>query len=139
MKKIIRFFDRFEDKVRAKLSRLPILYSFLGAVSIVLFWRAVWALADQIHLSYGWSLLVSMIVLMATGLFVSFFVGDAILVSGIKREKKLIEKTEDEVDREANVLKNVQGELSRDEIILSDMRKELNEIKSILANLNNQK
>ena len=34
------------------------------------------------------------------GLFVSFFIGDTILISGLKQEKKLTEKTEKEVAEE---------------------------------------
>jgi hypothetical protein len=36
---ILAFFDKLEDKTRAKLSRVPLLYAFLGGIGIVLFWR----------------------------------------------------------------------------------------------------
>ena len=57
------------------------------------------------------SILVSVIIMLATGLFVSVFVGDAIIFSGLKKEKKLIEKTESEVESEMERLKKIQAEM----------------------------
>lgn len=111
--KILKYFDKLEDQIRGRLSRYPIIYSLIGGTAIVLFWRGVWITADQIVLwfpeSYHWvdgpiSLMTSILLLLATGLFVSFFVSDRIILSGIKQEKKLVEKTESEVRQESDVL-----------------------------------
>ncbi|MES2087616.1 MAG: hypothetical protein V4467_01340 [Patescibacteria group bacterium] len=115
MTKILKFFDHLEDKTRGQLSHVPILYALIGAVSIVLFWRGIWDLADILALKGGlWaiifdpiiSLLISMIILLGTGIFVSFFIGDRIIMSGLKHEKKVEEKTESEV-RDEEVLIHV--------------------------------
>jgi hypothetical protein len=45
-------------------------------------------------------LLLVTAILLATGLFVSYFIGDAILLSGVKSQKKLADKTEKEVKEE---------------------------------------
>ena len=82
-----------------------------------------------------YSLIVSTIVLLLTGLFTSFFVGDTILISGLKKEKKLIEKTEDEVDREGSVLKRLQSNVSREESILLEVQKELKELREAVYTL----
>src|SRR3989338_3607214 len=111
--KTFHFFDRLEDRVRARLSRRPILYSLIGGVAIVLFWRGVWMLADEIGLSSISSIIISVVIMLMTGLFVSFFVGDRIVLSGLKREKKLIEKTEEEVQAEAAELTQVKKELHK--------------------------
>jgi hypothetical protein len=120
LKKILTFFDKFEDRVREKLSRRPILYTFIGGVSVVLFWRGVWHTADIFEKKGGilgiifsgpGSIIVSALMLLATGLFVSFFVGDVILMSGLKREKKLIEKAESEIKGEKEILTEIQSEL----------------------------
>lgn len=115
-RKIINFFDKFEDGIRIRLSKFPVVYTILGGVSIVLFWRGVWHTADTLESKGGWigflftphiSILVVILVLLATGLFVSAFIGDAILLSGLKQEKKLHEKTEKEVREGENKLNDI--------------------------------
>lgn len=54
---------------------------------------------------------LSVSVLLATGLFTAFFIGDSILISGIKGEKKLIEKTEVEIKKESSALFDIKNEL----------------------------
>lgn len=100
MKGIINWFDKFEDKIRARLSKHPILYALIGGTSIVLFWRGVWHLADRISFTSGpngelFSLGLSVVVMLATGTFVSFFITNRVLLSGLLHEKKLAEKTHD--------------------------------------------
>lgn len=110
MTQIVRFFDRLEDKIRARLSRSPILYSLIGGVGVVLFWKGTWEVAETIPSLYGWpSLVLGVLIMLPTGLLVSFFIGDSIVLSGLKREKKLAEKTEQEILAE----KNVAEELSK--------------------------
>ncbi len=96
-KKIIKFFDKLEDKVREKLSHYPIFYALVGGVGIVLFWRGVWYVADEIGLGAWASIVISVIILLMTGLFVSFFIGHYIIFSGLKQEKKIEEKEENEI------------------------------------------
>ena len=116
------FFDKLEDKVRSHLSHRPILYTFIGGFAIVLFWRGVWMTADLFPFLTGpVSIAISVIVLLGTGLFASFFVGDVILISGLKKEKKLIEKTETEIKGEAEVLGEIQHELERIEVMVGDI------------------
>ncbi|MDO8492789.1 MAG: hypothetical protein Q7S34_04065 [bacterium] len=137
MKRILHFFDRLEDKVRARLSHYPIIYSLVAGFAIVIFWWSVWQLADQISLSPFWLLVGSVLVLLITGVFTSFFVGDTILISGLKKEKKLIEKTEDELNLESSALKRLQGDVSREEIFLSEIRSELKELKTMMERFKN--
>ena len=90
IKHIIKFFDKLEDKVRGGLSRNPIIYTLIGGIAIVLFWRGVWLTADLFPFLTGpVSVVVSVSILLITGLFVSFFIGDQVIISGIKKEKKL--------------------------------------------------
>ncbi|MEK7646369.1 MAG: hypothetical protein AAB381_01600 [Patescibacteria group bacterium] len=53
------------------------------------------------------SLIIVVVILLATGLFVSYFIGDTILMSGLRREKKFQEKTEKEVREEEATLKDI--------------------------------
>lgn len=120
--KIIKFFDKFEDGVRASLSRHPIPYALLGSISIVLFWRGVWMIADDFPILTGpVSFVVSLVILLGSGLFVSFFIGDRIILSGLRQEKKLAEKTEEEVKSEGNVMKDIENKLDRIERDLNEL------------------
>ena len=101
--KIINFFDKLEDKVRSKLSHYPIIYALIGGVGIVLFWRGVWYVADDMSLGSWASIIISIILLLMTGLFVSFFIGHYIIFSGLKQEKKIEEKEEDEIRAELDL------------------------------------
>jgi hypothetical protein len=123
---IVRFFDHMEDKVRGWFSRHPFLYAIYGGIGIVLFWRGVWHGMDTIAqyyffrseaystidvLSSGWDPLVSFIIgsliLLSCGLFVSELIGKEIIISGLRGEKKLTERTETEVRTETGALAEV--------------------------------
>ncbi len=130
-KKIFVFFDKFEDQVRGHLSHYPILYTIIGGVAIVLFWRGVWHTADILQARGGiWgfifyepvNMILVIIVLLATGLFVSYFIGDTILISGLKQQRKLHEKTEKEVKEEEATLNDIQQSIK-------EIKKEVDEIK----------
>jgi len=95
VKKIFSFFDRLEDFVRIELSHNPILYALVGAVGIILLWKGVWEVAELIPGLHGLgSIVMGVIILLVSGLLVSFFIGDSIIISGFKKEKKLVEKSE---------------------------------------------
>ncbi len=129
------FFDLLEDKVRGFLSHFPIPYAFIGAVGIVLFWRGVWHTADYLMLTWQanhlvgstidlsnelwWdgplSILAGTVILLIIGLFVSNFLGNEIIISGLRGEKKISEKTETELQSEVNAISEIKEEL--DEVV----------------------
>lgn len=111
IKKILHFFDKLEDKVRHKLSQTPVIYAIIGGISIVLFWRGVWHLADEWGMSSWASLIVSVILMLATGTFVSFFLGEQILLSGLREEKRIDEKTEEEIEQEDERITRIRTEI----------------------------
>ena len=113
MKKISKYFDKLEDRVRGKLSHYPILYAFLGGIGIVLFWRGVWHIADDIRIGSVVSILVGSVILLITGVFVSTFIGNRLIISGLVGEKKLAEKEESEIRTEEAELQNLQSTLKR--------------------------
>ena len=43
--------------------------------------------------------------------FVSFFIGDSIIISGFKKEKKLADKTESEIRSEKEIIQNIEAKL----------------------------
>ena len=115
IKLIVKFFDKLEDKVRGRLSHKPILYALVGGAAHVLFWRGVWHLADDYGMGSWESLLVGAGVLLVSGLFVAAFIGEQVILSGLKGEKKLVDKTEEEVKQESRAIFNLRQEF--DEII----------------------
>ena len=130
MSSFVKFFDKLEDKTRGRLSRNPILYAIVGGICVVLFWRAVWITADLLADRGGWlgfvfspgvSLALSTLGLLVTGLFVSFFIGDRIILTGLKHEKKLAEKTEKEVAEEEAKVKELHAHIAHIEKRLDEL------------------
>ncbi|OGI65475.1 hypothetical protein A3A95_02690 [Candidatus Nomurabacteria bacterium RIFCSPLOWO2_01_FULL_39_18] len=126
-KKVLRFFDKLEDKVRGRLSHYPILYAFLGGIGVVLFWRGVWHIADDINISSIISIIIGSILLLITGVFVSAFIGSRLIISGLIGEEKLVEKEESEIETEEAQIKNLQNTLSRLEKKLDHIDREIEE------------
>lgn len=130
---VYKFFDTLEDRIRGRLSRTPILYALFGGIGVVLFWRGVWHSADYFTYRYltgvlhseslegtimpWWdgplSLVWGALILLSTGLLVSDFIGNEILLSGLKGEKKLTEKTVDEIEQEANEVKQIRRDVRK--------------------------
>jgi len=115
MKSIVKFFDKLEDKIRQHLSHKLLVYAFLSGTVVVLFWKGIWDTADFLQAQggfwaavfYGPNLIVwTTVVLSLTGVFVSFFVGDRVILSGLKHEKSIEEKTEAELKAEDVEIKN---------------------------------
>jgi hypothetical protein len=125
MKNIVHFFDKLEDKIRKQLSRYPIAYGFVGGIGVVLFWRGIWHTADDIGMSGTTSIILGTIILLLSGVFVSVFVGNRIIITGLRGEKKLAEKTEDEISLEESELEHIQRTVSHIEKELSDIKKDL--------------
>lgn len=119
---IVKFFDKLEDKVRARLSRWPIAYALVGAIGIILMWKGIWEAAGGFPFLFGLpSAILGTIILLMTGLLVSFFIGDTIILSGLNREKKLAEKTEIEVQSEELSIKHIVVRLQAIEKKLDDL------------------
>lgn len=125
--KIFSFFDQLEDRTRHALSRHPVPYALIGGVAIVLFWRAVWELADLApYIHPGWWLAGSVVIMLLTGTFVSFFIGENIIISGLKASKRIDEKTEDELREEDEHIKHLYD-------LVHEVRNDIKEIKSKLG------
>lgn len=138
IEKIFKYFDKLEDKTRAKLSRKPLLYAFIGGIGLVLFWRGVWHTTDFLTAYFIGELEVvtlhditdgpasfalGTIILLITGVYVSAFIGNRLIISGLSGEKKLAEKTEEEILNEGDELKTIKEALDH-------LEKDVHEIKS---------
>ena len=125
-RKILHFFDKLEDRIRGWLSRHPVLYAIIGGFAVVLFWRGVWGFVDQFDfMTPEVSLIVSIILMLTTGTFVSFFIGDEIILSGLRAEKRIDEKTEDEIKHEEIRLDHLDHEIEQIKETTSAIKKQL--------------
>lgn len=142
---IYKFFDKLEDKVRHWMSHRPIFYGFVGGAGIVLFWRGVWYTADMLYaLAWAWpnslnaldpysaldgpiSILVGAVMLLMTGIFVSSFIGNEIIITGLTGKSKTYEKTELEFKTEAFTKAESQRELRTVARRLEAIEKKLDE------------
>lgn len=131
-KKILTFFDKKEDKIRHALSKHPIIYALIGGVLIVIFWRGVWETMDILYYEFGFwflhplaSLIIAIGAMLATGTFVSFFIGEQIIISGLKEEKRNDQKTQREIEIEDYRIKHVSEEIA-------EIRKDITKIKAVI-------
>ena len=131
LKTLYELGDRLEDWARSRLSHVPIFYAALGGAGIILFWRGIWHTMDYLMEYFflvhdgstsksaaelpWWdgplSIVLGAALLLTIGLFVTSFIGDAIIISGLKCEKKLTEKTEEEVLMELQANERIHSEI----------------------------
>ncbi len=121
----VKFFDKIERKIRGRLSHHPIFYALIGGIGVIIFWRGIWHLADDINISSIVSIIIGAIILLVTGVFVSSFIGSRLIISGLIGEKKLEEKEEGEIETEETQIKNLQSTLRRVEEKLDHMETHL--------------
>lgn len=132
IKKVLNFFDKGEDRIRHTLSKHPIVYALIGGFLLVIFWRGVWDMMDILYLEFGFwflhpigSLIISIVLMLATGTFISFFIGEQIIISGLKEEKRIDQKTEQDIEMEDYKIKHMADEVA-------EIRKDIIKIKSLL-------
>lgn len=126
-KSILKFFDKLEDKIRLRLSKMPLFYALIGGIGVVLFWRGVWYAADELNISHISSIVIGSVILLLTGVFVSSFIGNSLIISGTSEEKKIVEKTKDEVETEETKIKKIQSTLERLEEKVDHIEKDMHE------------
>jgi hypothetical protein len=127
MRKILniihKVFDKIEEKARIKLVHHPLVYALIGSVGIVSIWRGIWHLSDDWGVSSWASLIFGIAITVLTGLFVSFFIGENIIISGLNREKRIDEKTEREIHKERNTLTRIEKNLKEIKETLENIKK----------------
>jgi hypothetical protein len=132
---------RFETRVTAYLSHRPRLYALIVGIGVVLFWRGVWHTADQVHTyftfntSIDWSmnpwwdgplsLIAGAVILYFTGAFVSSFIGNELILSGLRGEKRLNEKTEEQVENEVSAISDIKNSLRGMERTIEQLEKKV--------------
>ena len=144
MKYIKSFVIKSEEKIKIYLSHRPRLYALIVGIGIVLFWRGVWHSTDLIHTYFNifqnnlsidlssspwWdgplSFIVGIVLLHFTGAFTSSFIGNELILSGLRGEKKLTEKTESEVKGEEQFISDIKEELGAMTEKIDQLEKEI--------------
>jgi uncharacterized membrane protein (DUF106 family) len=130
MKAIINFFDKLEDRVRGKLSEYPIFYALIAGTGVILVWRGIWHTADVTPVLENpfVSIIIGTVMLLITGVYVSAFIGNSVIMTGLRREKKMTEKTKEEIEKETALEKSA----------FSDIKKTLNHIEEELQEIRDQ-
>ena len=128
MKKIFRFFDLFEDKIRHGLSHWPILYAIVGIIGIVLAWRGIWHMADTINLGGLTSFILGIFILLSSGLLIAIAIGDEVLLSSFRGRRKITEVRLEETLTLAEKVDEIKKLLDRLEKKLENIKKEEREI-----------
>ena len=127
MRKILniihKIIDKIEEKARIKLVHHPLIYALIGSIGIVSIWRGIWHISDDWGVSSWASLIFGIAITVLTGLFVSFFIGENIIISGLNKEKRIDEKTEEEVHQESNTLNRIEKNVKEIKEILSKTEK----------------
>ena len=124
LKTVYVFFDKLEDHVRAWLSRRPILYGIVAGLGAVLFFRGMWMIIDETNLGAWESIALSLAILLITGTFVSHFVSDDLITSGLSKQKKIIDKTENELADDVEALHSISKEIKKMKREVEKIRKD---------------
>ncbi len=122
---------KIEQKTQIYLSHYPKLYALIVGIGIVLFWRGVWHSADEIHTTINYfssgsstsfmltpwwdgplSFIIGAFILYITSAFTSSFIGNELILSGLRGEKKLNERTNAEIQDEVYVITHIKEELT---------------------------
>ncbi len=127
--RLVTFFDKLEDKTRAFFSKRPILYAIVTSFGIILVWRGIWHTADLFAFMSGpLSFFLGTLILLMTGVFVSSFISNKVILTGLRGEKKLTEMTGKEVDE---LVTNEHREMKSIEKTLAHIEEEISELKGL--------
>ena len=121
---LLKFFDLLEDKIRHWLSHWPILYALIGILGIVLIWRGVWHIADNIGLNPWLSVIFGAIILLSSGLLVAITIGDEVLINAFHGRRKISEIRIEEALTLAERVEEIKKVLDRIESRLGTIKKE---------------
>jgi hypothetical protein len=134
--------------IRSWLSHHPILYAFIGGTGVIIFWRGVWLTVDFLMTlisshtaaatsmnasqSVWWdgplSVVLGMIILLFTSAFVSSLIGNEIIISGLRAEKKISATEAKDMHTETMNLEEIRQTLTGVTAKLAELEQEIEEI-----------
>lgn len=135
-----RIFTRFH----IFLSHHSFLYALIVGIAIVLFWRGVWHTVDLLHLyishyhatasidfsAHPWwdgplSFVVGCVVLYISRAFVSSFIGNELILSGLRTEKTLTKQTDTDLKIEVSAISDIKEEIDTITRKLGDLESQI--------------
>ena len=121
-------FLKIEHNARKYFEQYPFTHAFLAGVGVILFWRGAWEVADMINIGPFLSIIIGSLMLGAIGLFVQTFVGNAIIIKNVEKEKQFEQKTKKDIG-------TVQTEIFEEEATLYHLMKKLEALEEKIDNL----
>jgi len=133
MRKILKFFDLLEDKIRHNLSHYPLLYALVGFIGVVLIWRGIWHIADNFQLNPWLSVILGILILLSSGLFVALAIGDEVIINAFRGRRKVTELKLEETLTLSERVDEIKKSLEKIEKSLSHVEKEEKKIEKEVA------
>jgi hypothetical protein len=133
MKKIFRFFDLLEDRIRHNLSHFPLLYALVGFIGVVLIWRGIWHIADDFMMNAWVSVILGVLILISSGLFVALAIGDEVIINAFRGRRKVTELKLEETLTLSERVDEIKQTLEKIERSLSHVEKEEKKIEKEVA------
>lgn len=131
--KLLKLFDVLEDKIRHYLSHWPTVYALIGILGIVLVWRGIWHIADDLALN-GWlSVVLGVIILLSSGLLVAIAIGDEVLINAWRGRRKVTEIRLEEALTLAERVEEIKKLLDKIESRLGVIKKEEEKIEKSIT------
>ncbi len=123
MSYLTNVFLRIEEKARKYFEKYPFTHAFIAGFGVILFWRGAWEIADLFHLGPISSVIIGCLMLGGVGLFIQTFVGNAIIIKSVEKEKQTEKQTEKEVKEEEVTLSMLAKKLNALEAKIDSLKK----------------
>lgn len=126
MRYVTNIFLRIEERARTYFERFPFAHAFLGGIGVVLFWRGTWELADRLRIDPVTSIVFGSLLLGGIGLFLHTFVGNAIIIKNVEKDKQMTKKAEHEI---ASVEQTVKTE----KVTLAQLAEKIEKLETVIT------
>lgn len=126
MKYFTNIFLQIEERARSYFERFPFVHAFLGGVGVVLFWRGTWELADRMRIDPVVSIIMGSLLLGGIGLFLHTFVGNAIIIKNVEKDKEMTKKA-------GHSITIVEQNIKKEEITLSQLADKIDKLEKTIA------
>jgi len=126
MKYFTNIFLQIEERARSYFERFPFVHAFLGGVGVVLFWRGTWELVDQMRIDPVVSIIIGSLLLGSIGLFIHTFVGNAIIIKNVEKDKQMTKKAEHEIAV-------VEQDVKKEEITLTQLADKIEQLEKVIT------
>lgn len=132
MKYFTNIFLQIEERARSYFERFPFVHAFLGGVGVVLFWRGTWELADQMRIDPVVSIIIGSLLLGSIGLFIHTFVGNAIIIKNVEKDKQMTKKA-------GHSIIAAEQNIKKEEITLQQLSEKIDRLEQLVKTVNNEK